>query len=165
MDEARGWSGITRRDGLRTVTVQADVDGRIANADAITAQLAEGFLPDLSAGSPGLTFQVAGQAANSAETVASILRGFLIGIVGVYLILSFQCRSNVEPVIVMLTIPLAFLGVVRGHVLMGYNISMPSLVGAASLAGIVVNNVILLAESSGTAWKTVARALRPRARL
>ena len=142
--EARGWSGITRRDGLRTVTVQADVDGRIGNADAITARLADGFLPDLAARNPGLGYQVAGQAANSAETVASILRGFLIGIVGVYLILSFQFRSYVEPVIVMLTIPLAFLGVVWGHVLMGYNISMPSLVGAASLAGIVVNNAILL---------------------
>lgn len=146
IQEARGWSSITRRDGLRTLTVQADVDGRIGNADAITARITNGFLPDLAARHPGLTHEVAGQAANSAETVGSILRGFLIGIVGVYLILSFQFRSYVEPLIVMLTIPLAFLGVIWGHVLMGYNISMPSLVGAASLAGIVVNNAILLVE-------------------
>ncbi len=146
VEEARGWSSITRRDGIRTLTVQADVDGRIGNADAITARMAEGFLPGLALRFPGLTHEVGGQAANSAETVASILRGFLVGIVGVYLILSFQFRSYVEPVIVMLTIPLAFLGVVWGHVLMGYNISMPSLVGAASLAGIVVNNAILLVE-------------------
>ncbi|MBC7284002.1 efflux RND transporter permease subunit, partial [Hoeflea sp.] len=70
----------------------------------------------------------------------------LIGLVGIYLVLSFQFRSYVEPVIVMLTIPLAFLGVIWGHAAMGYNISMPSLVGAASLAGIVVNNAILLIE-------------------
>ena len=44
----------------------------------------------------------------------------------------------------LLTIPMAFLGVVWGHYLIGYNISMPSLVGAASLSGIVVNNAILL---------------------
>ncbi|WP_371054643.1 efflux RND transporter permease subunit [Rhodosalinus sp. K401] len=142
--EARGWGTITRRDGLRTLTVSADVDGRIGNADAITAQLTGGFLPDLAAASPGLDFEVGGQAANSAETVGSILRGFVIGLVGVYVILSFQFRSYVEPLIVMITIPLAFLGVIWGHVLMGYNISMPSLVGAASLAGIVVNNAILL---------------------
>lgn len=146
MEEARGWSSITRRGGLRTLTVQADVDGRIGNADAITARMADTFLPALADRLPGLTYEVAGQAANSAETVGSILRGFLIGIVGVYLILSFQFRSYVEPVIVMLTIPLAFLGVVWGHMGMGYNISMPSLVGAASLAGIVVNNAILLVE-------------------
>ena len=144
IDEARGWGGITRRNGLRTLTVAADVDGRMGNADAITAQLAEGFLPDLVTTTPNLDFEVGGQAANSAETVASILRGFLIGLVGIYIVLSFQFRSYVEPFIVMITIPLAFLGVIWGHVLMGYNISMPSLVGAASLAGIVVNNAILL---------------------
>ena len=144
IDEARGWGSLTRRNGLRTLTVSADVDGRIGNADAITALLAADFLPGLAREVPGLGFDIGGQAANSAETVASILRGFLIGLVGVYVVLSFQFRSYVEPIIVMLTIPLAFLGVIWGHVLMGYNISMPSLVGAASLAGIVVNNAILL---------------------
>jgi len=144
ISEARGWGSITRRDGLRTLTVSADVDARFGNADAITARLAEGFLPGLAAENPGLGFALAGQAANSAETVGSILRGFLIGLVGVYLVLSFQFRSYVEPLVVMMTIPLAFLGVIWGHVVMGYDISMPSLVGAASLAGIVVNNAILL---------------------
>ncbi|TNF12979.1 MAG: efflux RND transporter permease subunit [Rhodobacteraceae bacterium] len=142
--EARGWASLIRRNGLRTLTVAADVDGRIGNADAITARLAAGFLPGLAADTPGLAYEIGGQAANSAETVASILRGFVIGLVGIYLVLSFQFRSYIEPLIVMIAIPLAFLGVIWGHVLMGYNISMPSLVGAASLAGIVVNNAILL---------------------
>lgn len=142
--EARGWGSITRRNGLRTLTVSADVDGRAGNADAITARLAEKFLPALASATQGLGYAIGGQAANSAETVASILRGFLIGLVGIYIVLSFQFRSYIEPLIVMITIPLAFLGVIWGHVLMGYNISMPSLVGVASLAGIVVNNAILL---------------------
>ncbi|SFJ42010.1 efflux RND transporter permease subunit [Celeribacter neptunius] len=142
--EARGWGSIARRDGLRSLTIAADVDGRIGNADVITARLAADFLPSLTAATPGLGFEIGGQAASSAETVRSILRGFLIGLVGVYVVLSFQFRNYAEPLIVMLTIPLAFLGVIWGHVLMGYNISMPSLVGAASLAGIVVNNAILL---------------------
>jgi multidrug efflux pump subunit AcrB len=144
IEDARGWGSVTRRNGLRTLTVSADVDGRIGNADAITARLAEEYLHNLAAATPGLAFEIGGQAANSAETVASILRGFVIGLVGIYLVLSFQFRSYIEPLIVMLTIPLAFLGVIWGHAAMGYNISMPSLVGAASLAGIVVNNAILL---------------------
>ena len=82
--------------------------------------------------------------ASSAETGASIARGLLIGLVGIFVILSFQFRSYVEPLIVMLAIPLAFVGALWGHVLMGYYLSMPSLIGAASLAGIVVNNAILL---------------------
>jgi len=146
LDEARGWASITHVNGKRTVTVQADVDTRIGNADAIVAELNTVFLPTLAEGMPGLSFEIGGQSANSAETVASILRGFLIGLVGIYVVLSFQFRSYVEPVIVMLSIPLAFIGVILGHLIMGYNISMPSLIGAASLAGIVVNNAILLVQ-------------------
>lgn len=142
--ETRGWSSIPHVDGMRSLTLKAEVDGRIGNADAITARMAAEFLPALAADIPGLSFTIGGQAANSAETVGSILRGFLIGLVGIYLVLSFQFRSYLEPIIVMVTIPLAFVGVIWGHVIMGYNISMPSLVGAASLAGIVVNNAILL---------------------
>lgn len=144
IEDSRGWGTISRRNGQRTLTVSADVDGRIGNANAITARMSKGFLVELVNATPGLGFQIGGQAANSAETVTSILRGFVIGLVGIYVVLSFQFRSYVEPVIVMLTIPLAFLGVIWGHVVMGYNISMPSLVGAASLSGIVVNNAILL---------------------
>lgn len=62
------------------------------------------------------------------------------------MILSFQFRSYLEPLLIMLTIPLALLGAIWGHVLMGYFLSMPSLIGAASLAGIVVSNAILLIE-------------------
>jgi multidrug efflux pump subunit AcrB len=146
LEEARGWSGITHVDGQRTVTVQADVDTRIGNADAIIAELKNSYLPTLAQGAPGLSYEIGGQSANSAETVASILRGFLIGLVGIYVVLSFQFRSYVEPLIVMLSIPLAFIGVILGHLIMGYNLSMPSLIGAASLAGIVVNNAILLVQ-------------------
>ncbi|TCP60898.1 multidrug efflux pump subunit AcrB [Rhodovulum bhavnagarense] len=146
LTEARGWARITHVDGVRTLTVQADVDTRIANADAIVKALREGVLPDLVADTPGLGVEIGGQSANSAETVGSIIRGFVIGLVGVYLILSLQFRSYVEPIIVMLTIPLAFIGVIWGHVAMGYNLSMPSILGAASLAGIVVNNAILLLQ-------------------
>ena len=146
ISEARGWSQITHIDGQRTVTVQASVDVREGNAQAITAAIAQDALPAILDAHPGVQAAPGGQAAAFAETSASILRGFLIGLVGIYVILSYQFRSYTEPLIVMLTIPLAFLGVIWGHVLMGYDISMPSLVGGASLAGIVVNNSILLVQ-------------------
>ncbi|WP_114966362.1 efflux RND transporter permease subunit [Alkalilacustris brevis] len=146
MTEQRGWSQINHVDGQRTVTVQASVDVREGNAQAITAAIARDALPAILEAHPGVQAAPGGQSAAFAETSASILRGFLIGLVGIYVILSYQFRSYLEPVIVMLTIPLAFLGVIWGHVLMGYDISMPSLVGGASLAGIVVNNSILLVQ-------------------
>ena len=144
--EERQWAQVTRIDGLRTVTVSADVNGRTTNADAIVADLQSQVFPKLQEQWPEITLQVEGQTARSRETGQSIARGLLIGLLGIFLILSFQFRSYLEPVIVMLAIPVAFMGAVWGHLIMGYNLSMPSLIGAASLAGIVVNNAILLVQ-------------------
>lgn len=144
--ETRGWGTITSVNGQRGVTVQADVVPTLGNADAITAEMRAGLLAALPDEVPGLEVHIEGQAANLAETSGSILRALMIGLLGIYLVLSFQFRSYAEPVIVMLTIPLALPGVIWGHWAAGYDISMPSMMGAASLAGIVVNNAILLVE-------------------
>ena len=73
-----------------------------------------------------------------------MLRGFLLGLLGVFILLSFQFRDYVEPLIVLLAIPLALIGMIWGHLAMGLEVSMPSMIGFASLAGIVVNDSILL---------------------
>ncbi|RLQ21965.1 efflux RND transporter permease subunit [Seongchinamella sediminis] len=169
--EERHWAQVTRIDGRRTVTVSADVNGRVSNADAIVTDLQQRVFPTLAEQWPALRLQVEGQTARSRETGQSIARGLLIGLLGIFLILSFQFRSYLEPLIVMLSIPVAFMGAVWGHLLMGYNLSMPSLIGAASLAGIVVNNAILLVqfikdyrEQGMTAAKAAGAASRNRFR-
>jgi multidrug efflux pump subunit AcrB len=146
IQSGRGFAKITRIAGERTVTVQANVDSRKGNAQAMVADMQERFLPGLLARQSDLRIEIKGQAASSDETAASIQRAFVIGLIGIFVVLAFQFRSYVEPLIVMTAIPFAFIGALWGHVLMGYNISMPSLVGAASLAGIVVNNSILLVQ-------------------
>ncbi|MAO13613.1 MULTISPECIES: efflux RND transporter permease subunit [Marinobacter] len=144
-EERRDWARITRIDGRRTVTVEANVDARQASGQAIVEDLVgSGWLNEFRERHPEVELSLEGQVASSAETGGSIGRGLLIGLVSIFVILSFQFRSYVEPLIVMLSIPLAFIGAIWGHVLMGYYLSMPSLIGAASLAGIVVNNAILL---------------------
>jgi len=144
MQETREWARITRVDGQRAVTVDANVDPAVANAQAIVSDLQRRWLPEFTDRHPGVGVTFEGQVARSAETGASVRRALLIGLIGIFVILSFQFRSYSEPLLVMLSIPLAFVGALWGHVIMGYYISMPSLVGAASLAGIVVNNAILL---------------------
>lgn len=146
LEERRDWGQITRIDGRRTVTVASDVNSEIANAASIVGDLRESFFPQLQQRYPEIRIAVEGQTARSRETGQSIARGLLIGLLGIFLILSFQFRGYIEPLIVMLAIPVAFMGAIWGHILMGYNLSMPSLIGAASLAGIVVNNAILLVQ-------------------
>ena len=70
----------------------------------------------------------------------------MLGLLGIFILLSFQFRSYLEPIVVMVAIPFAFIGVIWGHLLMGIELSMPGILGAVSLAGIVVNDSILLIE-------------------
>ncbi|MBY5992627.1 efflux RND transporter permease subunit [Ferrimonas balearica] len=146
LDYQRGYVRIQRIDGLRTVTVMGEVDNRIANSAEVLRQLRQEFLPELRERYPDLRLGFEGEAKESAKTGNSMARGFLIGLFGVYAILSLQFRSYLEPAVVMIAIPLALIGVLWGHLLLGYPLSMPSMLGFVSLAGVVVNDSILLVQ-------------------
>lgn len=144
LEETRGWSRIARVDRLRTATLRGDVDTRVANTAAILDQLREEFLPKLREDHPRLRFELEGETAETATTGQSMLRGMVFGLLGVFILLSFQFGSFVEPVLVMVAIPFALIGVIWGHLLMGYPLTMPSILGFISLSGVVVNDSILL---------------------
>ncbi|MCB1033208.1 MAG: efflux RND transporter permease subunit, partial [Acidobacteria bacterium] len=143
---SRGWAMVTRVDARRTVTVQGEVDTRVTNAAAILEQTRARFLPELLERHPRLEVSLEGQAEATRNTASSLRWAFLVGLIGIYLLLAFQFRSYLEPLVVMAAIPLALIGVVAGHLLLGYDLCMPSMVGFVSLAGIVVNDSILLVE-------------------
>jgi len=144
VEYARGWARIARVDGWRTITVIGDVDDTVANAQQIVGDTKANFLPDLLARHPDVRTGFEGQAQEMAESMGSLARNMLVGLVGVFLLLSFQFRSYVEPITVMTAIPMALIGAVFGHLAQGLELSMPSVIGLASLAGVVVNDSILL---------------------
>ncbi len=146
LDFQRNYVRIQRIDGLRTISVFGDVDNTQANSTAIIRQFQQQEAPKLMQKYPGLRFDFEGEAKDTAETGSSMGKGFLLGLFGVFAILSYQFRSYLEPFVVMLAIPLAFIGVVWGHILLGHSLSMPSMMGFVSLAGIVVNDSILLVQ-------------------
>jgi multidrug efflux pump subunit AcrB len=144
IEEVRGWARIQRVDGQRAVTIQGDVDRDIANAQELLGITREQFLPGLLERFPDIRFSVEGESSETTETSQSIVRNVLLGLVGVYMLLALQFRGYLAPVIVMLVIPTALIGVILGHWALGLELTMPSLVGMASLFGVVVNNSILL---------------------
>jgi len=139
-----GWSRIARIDGLRTVTVRGELDVRRANTAELLGLFQREFLPELMDRYPGMHVSFEGEVKEAGATQKSMMRAMLVGLIGVFCLLSFQFRSYLEPFTVMLAIPLALIGVLWGHFLMGVDFSMPSMLGFASLAGIVVNDSILL---------------------
>ena len=146
LEYQRNFVRIQRIDGMRTLSVYGDaVQSQISVGDVIT-QLENDVLPSLRTQYPDLLVSYGGQRKDTATTGSSMRTGFLLGLFGIYVILSFQFRSFREPVVVLLAIPLALIGVLWGHLLLGHPLSMPSLMGFVSLAGVVVNDSILLVQ-------------------
>lgn len=146
IDDKREFSRINRINHQRTVTISGDIDPDIANTNEIIGDTRKRFLSGLQQRYPGMFVSLEGEVKNARDTNQSILTGFVLGIFGVYFLLSYQFRNYREPLVVLMNIPLALIGVVWGHKLMGLDITMPSMIGFVSLAGVVVNDSILLVE-------------------
>ncbi len=144
IEMARGFSRIKRVNGERTVTVQGDVDVTVANANEILSDTAEKLFPELTKRYPSVHIALEGQNKEAQTTQKSMLSGFVLGLIGVFLLLSFQFRSYAEPFVVMIIIPFALIGAIFGHILLGLDFTMPSMLGFVALAGVVVNDSILL---------------------
>ncbi len=144
--EEREFARIGHVNHLRTVNIYGDVEAEIANTSEVIKGLQQNFLPDLQARYPDISFNFKGEVENGTETKLSILQGFGLGAFGVFLLLSLQFRNYREPLIVMINIPLALIGAIWGHFIMGLDFTLPSMIGFVSLAGVVVNDSILLVE-------------------
>ncbi|PSU47886.1 AcrB/AcrD/AcrF family protein [Photobacterium frigidiphilum] len=146
LEYQRNYVRIQRVNGLRTLSVFADLESSKVSSTEILKAFRNGLMPQLKLKYPNLRFNFEGEAKDTAETGQSMGVGFAMGIFGVFVILSFQFRSYLEPFIVLLAIPLALIGVLWGHWLLGHALSMPSIMGFVSLAGVVVNDSILLVQ-------------------
>lgn len=144
--QTRNYARINRVNGQRTVTVQGALDTKVANAAEIMGMVKKFFIPKLKENYPGIRFASQGEDKDTAETGNSLQTNLLVGLIGVFLILSFQFRNFIQPIAVVLAIPMGLIGVVWGHLLLGLDLTMPSLVGFATLAGVVVNDNILLVK-------------------
>ncbi len=144
LEQSRGYARIQRINSVRTVTIRGDVDITSTNAAEIIAETRARFLPQLKKRYPEVDITLEGQAKETERSMGSMRKAFLVGIFGIFVLLSFQFKSYIEPLVVMVVIPLALIGVIWGHILMGLDLSMPSIMGFVSLAGVVVNDSILL---------------------
>jgi len=143
LTDAQGFSVILRRDGQTQVTVVADVDSTVTSIDEIIADLTKETMPGLSA-NYGLDYSFAGKAEEQSNAFADLGTGVLMAVAGIYIILAGIFASYARPVVVMSIIPFGVVGAIVGHYLMGFHLTILSLIGLLGLAGILVNNSIIL---------------------
>jgi multidrug efflux pump subunit AcrB len=144
--QGRGFATITRVDRQRAINVTAEVDEAVANANEVIADLQAGFLADLLARHPGVTYSLEGEQRDQVESVQALMDGFVVALFAIYAMMAIPFRSYLQPLIVMSAIPFGIVGAIWGHILMGLDVSLLSLCGVIALAGVVVNDSLVLVD-------------------
>ncbi len=144
----QGYASIQRAQRLRVIKVTADVDETVTNANEVRIDLEGNFLPQLKQRHPGLRYSMEGEGKEQQESMSGVVRGFAIALFCIYALLAVPFRSFTQPLVVMSAIPLGMIGAVLGHLIMGHNLSLLSLFGIVGLAGVVVNDALVLIDAT-----------------
>lgn len=142
----RGFAAISRADRQRIVTVTADVDQDVANAEELNDALRAEVLPALVASHPGLRWTMEGEQKQQAESLGSLKRGFVLAALMIFVLLAVQFRSYSQPLLIMTAIPFGLVGAAWGHLLMGIDLTLISVFGVVALSGVVVNDSLIMID-------------------
>ena len=141
-----GLTAINRIDRARTVTISADADASKVQSGVVISDLTENHIPQLLAKYPGLKFGLGGASEEERKLMERMIIGFAASLFLIYGLLAVPLKSYVQPLVIMSVIPFGFIGAVIGHVLFDVAISMLSIFGLIALAGVVVNDSLILVE-------------------
>ena len=143
ISEKSPYSSISRQDGFREVTITGDLNPEIMNTSQARDFLLKQGLEKISK-EFNLSHRFAGRDLEQKETFADMRIGALIGLMIIYIVLAWIFKSWLRPLSIMIMIPLSFIGAVFGHYFLNLTMSILSMFALLALAGIVVNNSIIL---------------------
>ncbi|MEE2775945.1 MAG: efflux RND transporter permease subunit [Acidobacteriota bacterium] len=140
-----GYSQIQHHDTKRSITVSGGVQEGVITSQRANTLLMNRFT-DLSQRYPGYTLEYGGEWEDTQESIASLMRAFLIAIIVIYVILGGLFQSFMQPLVVMFSVPFAFIGVVVGFVILDEPLGMAAMIGTIALTGIVVNDSLIFID-------------------
>lgn len=147
--ERQNFALVRRTEGVRTVAVTADLDTDIATTEEILGRLeADGIMPALAA-KYGIKYEYSGRDEERRKSFKDLQLGSLLALALIYIILAWVFASYSKPFAVMAIVPFGFVGAVAGHYIMGYDITIISMIGLLGLTGILVNDSIVLVSRLG----------------
>jgi len=172
-EPSRGKATIKHVDGNRAIRLTADVDvSSGANANELIKDFENNVLNDLSNKFPGVSWDYQGEQRDQAESLNQMGVKFIFALGMMYILIAIPLRSYFQPLIIMSVIPLGAVGAILGHRLLGYDLSVMSVCGIIALAGVVVNDSLVLVDyinrhkkEGGSVvdavWNAGARRFRP----
>ena len=144
--ESQSLSTIERTDGRRVISLTGKVDSTVTTADIINSSLMEDHLPALEAKFDGLIWSLGDDAAGQSRDLQNIFFAFVVAMLGIFLLLASFTRSYLLPLIILSTVIYGVVGAILGHIALGYPLTFVSIFGIVALAGVVINDTILLLD-------------------
>jgi len=145
LEPSEAFTSINRRNGRRVVTVGMDAEPSNA-VGRVLASIQQDVLPELKNEFPGLTWSFEGSQAEMRESTQMLWGGFALAMLIIYGLLAVAFNSYLQPLIVMGAIPFGIVGAVIGHILLGYDLSLVSLMGVIALSGVVLNDSLIMVD-------------------
>jgi multidrug efflux pump subunit AcrB len=142
---ASGYSRITRINQERVLTVSGDVDDRVTTSAMVNNVIKE-WIPELLKDRPGYSIVLSGENEDTERSLGAMQFAALVALLLIYGILATISNSFVQPLVIMAVIPFGIVGVFLGLIFMGEPMGLMSIMGTIALAGIVVNNSVVLVD-------------------
>lgn len=141
-----GVSAIQREDRKRAVSVLADFNPEKVQSSAVIEEINSDFIPKLVSKYPGVSSELSGQSKEVSALISEVTISLLFAFAMIYILLAIPLKSYIQPVMVMSVIPFGFIGAILGHLVFDKSFNMMSMFGIIALAGVVVNDSLIMVE-------------------
>nr|WP_136252336.1 efflux RND transporter permease subunit [Ningiella ruwaisensis] len=143
---AEGYSSIIRVDGSRSITISGTVNKDLIDPGEVTNDVRENVIPELLERYPSVNFELQGNSREQGEAMVSLAQGFLFALLAIFALMAIPLKSYSQPLIIMSVIPFGMVGAIFGHLLLGKAVSVLSICGIIALAGVVVNDSLIMVD-------------------
>lgn len=147
------YTSINRVDRKRSVIVSANVDKSQTSPSDIYNDILENKLDQLRQAFPSVKFALDGRAKDEKSTKGSLIRDSILALFTIFALMAIPLRSYSQPLIIMSVIPFGIIGAIAGHYLAGLTLNLLSVFGILALAGVVVNDSLVLVSFINRALK------------
>ncbi|MDO6611055.1 efflux RND transporter permease subunit [Shewanella sp. 1_MG-2023] len=147
------FASITRVDGRRAITITANVNKNAVEPSKVVSEIQEDFLPELTSQYTEVNASLDGGSQDEQDAMLGLVQGFFFAMFTIYALMAIPLKSYTQPMIIMSVIPFGMIGALFGHYLLGISMSVLSLCGIVALAGVVVNDSLILVDFVNRARK------------
>ncbi|MCU8011622.1 efflux RND transporter permease subunit [Shewanella sp. SM74] len=146
IEKGESYASITRVDGKRAITITANANKNIVEPSKVVQEIQKDYLPQLQAKYPKIQTALDGGSLDEQNAMVGLMQGFFFALFTIYALMAIPLKSYSQPLIIMSVIPFGIIGALFGHLIQGLAMSVLSLCGIVALAGVVVNDSLILVD-------------------